>query len=129
MSVFEIDESGDLVRELGAFVRLPEGYEEIAQGGVVALRLERGEVLTDQSRGVLYSGLVLEKGTPPSRIEGELVDQLLRVPGMAQVFDCDVTVDRATRHATATISAEGSLGDLRARIPIDLQVTLDLGED
>lgn len=133
MSVFQVDaDTGEFVRTAGTFVRLSnrtdaESLEEIAQGARVALRVERGEVLLDQTRGVRYAGLVLEKGTPPGRVEGELVDQLLRVAGISQVFEIALTPDYANRTAVVTFDAEGSLGDLRARIPLQDRFTLDLG--
>ncbi len=133
MSVLQVDaDTGELVRTAGTFVRLSgrtdaEAYEEIAQGARVALRLERGEVLLDQTRGVRYAGLVLEKGTPPGRVEGELVDQLLRVSGISQVFEVTLTPDYANRTASVLIDAEGSLGDLRGRIAVQDRFTLDLG--
>lgn len=133
MSVLEVDpDTGDLVREAGSFVRLQnrtdaETMDEIAQGCRVALRLERGEVLLDQSRGVRYAGLVLEKGTPPARVEGELVDQLLRVAGVAAVTSIEVIPDYANRRADVEIELQGSAGDLRAKLPIQDRFTLDLG--
>lgn len=128
MAVFEIDQAtGALVRERGSFVRI-EGVDEAVQQCVVACRLERGEVLLDQTRGVRYSDLVLEKGTPPGRVEGEYADQLLRVAGVTQVLAIEVTPDYATRSAQVDIEVEFSLVDLRARIPLQVSISVDFGE-
>lgn len=127
MSVFQTDpDTGELIRTAGTFVRV-EGIEEILVCARTALRLERGEVLLDQTRGMRYAGLVLEKGTPPSRVEGEFVDQLLRVAGISAVFAVNLTPNYAERTATVDIEVEGSVDDLRARIPIQDRFQIDIG--
>lgn len=123
MSVFAVDESGELVREGGAYVRI-DGVEEILQGVRTRMRLIRGEVLLDVLAGARYVGLALAKGTPLQRIEAEVAEQALLVPGVVSVDRVLVTPDYANRHAVVEIDMTASIADLRRRVPVSDRFTL-----
>jgi hypothetical protein len=109
--------TGELLRENGSFVRIG-GTAEILQHVTVRFRLFRGECFLDVLKGMRFRGLILEKGTPPSRVEGEFTDTALGTPGVVGVSRCDVEVDRSTRHGSVAIDMLGSIDDARQRIPI-----------
>jgi hypothetical protein len=124
VSVFATDpDTGELVRSGGSFTRI-EGAEEMAQGVRIRWRLIRGEVFLDVLAGPQYVGLALAKGTPPQRIEAELVEQALAVPGIVSVDEIDVQPDYTTRTAVVTCSITGQLADQRTRVRIDDRITL-----
>lgn len=118
--------TGERVRENGRFVRLDES-EEIAQNLRIRWRLIRGEVFLDVTAGTRYFGLVFEKGTPVSRIEGELADEGLRAKGVTAITRLVLTPDYANRRATVDVEAEGSVAALRALVPISDRVQLTTG--
>lgn len=124
MSVLAVDpDTGALLRVRGSYVRI-SGAEEIAQGVRIRLRLIRGEVLLDQSAGCRYVGLVFVKGTPPQRIENEIIEQVLQVPGIVSVDSVIVTADYANRLATVEIAMTASVDEQRTRILLEDSITL-----
>lgn len=124
MSVWKVDvDTGDRVRENGRFVRI-EGLDEIVQGVRIRLRLKRGEVFLAVLAGPRYTGLIFEKGTPTSRIEGELADEILKVPGIVSVERVTATADYAARTAEVVVECTADLADQRARVRIDDRFSL-----
>lgn len=126
MTMLQIDPvTSELLRESGSFVRVG-GAEEIVQHVRIRFRLFRGECFLDALRGMRYRGLILEKGTPASRVEGEFTDTALGTPGVVGVSRCDVEVDRATRHGSVAVDMLGSIDDARERIPLHDVITVPL---
>jgi hypothetical protein len=127
MSQFAVDPStGELVRENGSFVRI-DGLAEVAQHVRVRVRLIRGEVPTDLSKGMRWFGLILAKGTPAETVEQEFTDTILGTPGVTSVDEITLLTDRATRAASLRFEASVSLGDAQTRIPLHDTFTLPLG--
>lgn len=117
---FEIDpDTGELVRARGAFVRI-DGVEAIVQSCRLRLQLHRREVLLDQSAGMRYVGLVLEKGTPQHRVEAEVEQQLSAVPGVVSIdnvlLEQGVVGDDGVATLSITVAATVSIDNATRRI-------------
>jgi hypothetical protein len=117
-------DTGELVRSAGSFDRIG-GADEIAQHVRTRMRLFRGEVPTNLALGMRYVGVVLGKGVPPERVEGEFVEMALGTPGVVQVDRMDLQTDDA-RHAVVDFEGTIDLGDARRRIPLHDTFTIGI---
>lgn len=126
MSQLRTDPStGELVRSGGAFGRVTGG-EEIAQHVRTRTRLFRGECPFNLSLGMRYVGVILGKGTPPERVEGEFVEVAIGTPGVVSVDDLVLDTEASTRHASVDWRGTYSLGDLARRIPLHDRFTVEI---
>lgn len=117
MSQFQIDpDTGEIVRSGGKMARV-SGVQEVAQHLRVRLRLFAGEVPTNLALGMRYVGVILGKGVPPERIEGEFFDMAIGTPGIVSVDRIDLDTEASDRSAVVEFSGTISLPDLRTRIP------------
>jgi hypothetical protein len=125
MSVFQIDDQGELVRDRRGFVRIA-GLEEIRQNCTVYPRLLKGEIPTRQDLGLDWPGL-LAFGVTGDAIAQEVVERaILTRPGVVSVQDVAVTLGGAARTASVTYQATVSLADLRRRVLVDGQLHVRL---
>lgn len=125
MSVFQVDDSGELVRQGGGFVRL-RGFEEIRQDVTVYLRLIRGEIPTRLDLGLPWLDLL------GAAVSVEALEQLvaetgvLSRPGVVSVDDVQVTLAGVTRLTTVSYRAVTSLDDQRRRAILDAETVVPL---
>lgn len=116
-------DTGEILFEGGDMAQV-EGAESIVQHVRIRCRLFRGEVFLDQTKGMRYIGLILEKHTPPSRIEGEFAETIAGTPGVVLVADVDVDVNRETRHGTITADGALEVADQLERMPFHERFTI-----
>lgn len=100
----------DLALEAGA-ARLVEGNAAIAQLWAHHLTLFRGEWFLDQDLGIDYQTHVLEKGVRTSVLRAIFTAATLQVPGIVQVRDLRLSLDRRTRTLSVSIDALLSSGE------------------
>lgn len=125
MTMLKLDPTtGKLARENGSFVRIG-GVEEIAQHTRFRMRLVQGEVPWNLALGMRYVGVILAKGTPAERIEGEFISAATGTPGVLTVDNLVLEpVDTSLRTARITWSGTISTDDLATRIPFHDTFTL-----
>lgn len=102
--------TGDLALTGGA-ASLVEGDAAIAQLWAHHLTLFRGEWFLDQDLGIDYQNDVLEKGVRPNVLRAIFTAATLEVPGIAQVRDLRLALDRKTRILSVGIDALLSSGE------------------
>ena len=117
-------DTSEIVRTRGEIQNVT-GLDSILQHVRIRCRLLRGEVFLDQSKGLRYVGLILEKGTPPSRIEGEFAETIAGTPGVTLVSDVAIDIDRETRHGTVDASGAVSVEDEAERMPFHEKFTIE----
>lgn len=123
MSVFQVDDDGELVRDRRGFVRV-SGLEQIAQGCTVYLRLLKGEIPTRVDLGMDWVNL-LAVATTETAIAQEVAERgVLTRPGVIAVSDVQVEIDAETRGASVTYRGTASLADLRRRVLFDGSTTV-----
>lgn len=121
MSVFQVDDSGELVRDRRGFVRI-SGLEQIAQSCTVYLRLFKGEIPTRTDLGIDWLN-VLGFGVTEDQLAQLVVERgVLSRPGVVAIDDTTVEIDALTRVASITYQATVSLVDLRRRVLVDGRV-------
>jgi len=124
MSVFQVDDSGELVRDRQGFVRI-RSLDEIAQGVTVRLRLLLGEIPTATNRGTRWLAL-MAFSTDETLVAQEVERRALSQPGVVAVDDIAVTLDGSNRTASGQYRATVSVTDLRRRILYDGQIDVRL---
>lgn len=118
--------TGDLVRTSGSFVRV-DGEQEIAQHVRTRLRLFRGECPFNLSLGMRYVGVILGKGTPPERIEGEIIETVIGTPGVVSVDNIKLDTVTSDRQLSVEYDATIDVDDARRRIPLHDKVDVQGG--
>jgi hypothetical protein len=98
--------TGDLALD-GGRARLVEGAQCVAQLWATHLTMFRGEWFLDQNRGIDYQNQVLEKGARSAVLRAIFDEATRQTPGVADVRDLRLSLDRATR--TLTVQAEALL--------------------
>lgn len=121
MSVFQVDDDGELVRDRRGFVRV-SGLEEIAQGCTVYLRLLLGEIPTRLDKGIDWPNILAVATTETQLAQAVVERGVLTRPGVVAVDDVTVDIDAGTRTAAITYRATVSLQDLRRRVLVDGRV-------
>jgi len=124
MSVFQVDDSGELVRDRQGFVRI-RSLDEIAQGVTVRLRLLLGEIPTATNLGTRWLAL-MAFSTDETLVAQEVERRALSQPGVVAVDDITVTIDGSNRTASGQYRATVSVTDLRRRILYDGQLDVRL---
>lgn len=125
MSVFQVDDDGELVRDRQGFVRV-SGLEEIRQGITVRLRLFQGEIPTKTTAGMPWLALMSLPTTETQVAQTVAERGVLTQPGVVAVDDVSVVIDPLERWGEVTYSATGSLAELRRRVLIDGSVDVRL---
>lgn len=123
MTQLRLNPDGSFARTNGQLTRV-EGLESVRQHLQIRLRLIRGEVPTDLSRGMRYVGLMLGKGIAPERREGEVVEVALGTPGVVSVDA--ISLEIADRVATIVFDGTVSLSDARRRVPLHDRFTVEI---
>ena len=98
--------TGDLDLQ-GGRARLCEGAEAVAQLWAFHITMFRGEWFQDRSLGIDYQNDILEKGVNPAVVRAIFATATRAVPGVADVRDMRLSLDRTTR--TLTVRAEAVL--------------------
>jgi hypothetical protein len=101
--------TGDLDLQGGA-ARLCEGAEAVAQLWAFHITMFRGEWFNDRSLGIDYQHDILEKGVSPAVVRAIFATATRAVPGVADVRDLRLALDRTTRTLTVTAEALLSTG-------------------
>jgi hypothetical protein len=99
--------TGDLALESGR-ARLAQGAEAVAQLWASHVTMFRGEWFLDRSLGIDYQNDVLEKGVRSPVLRAIFATATRETPGVADVRDLRLGLNRATR--TLTVAAEAILG-------------------
>lgn len=95
---------GDLEIQNGEFVQLSE-IEQAAQSISTRLQFFKGESFVDVRQGVPYFADILIKGASLPRIRSVIRQTVLNVPGIVDVPQLDVTLDRASRALRVDLQA------------------------
>lgn len=120
MSVFQVDDQGDLVRNRQGFVRI-SGLDAIAQDIRVYLRLRQGEIPSRRDLGIPWQPL-LQAGVTSSAMAQVVGERgVLTRPGVVQQ-ETTVEIDGEARKATVTVRATVSEDDQRRRQQLALEV-------
>jgi hypothetical protein len=120
MSVFVVDDSGDLVRDRQGYTRT-SGLDAIAQDIRVYLRGRQGEIPTRTDLFLPWQPL-LQAGVLPDAIEQVVGERgVLTRPGVV-AQETAVEIDGTAREADVTVRAIVSLEDQRRRQALELQV-------
>jgi len=98
--------TGDLDLQ-GGSARLCTGAEAVAQLWAFHITMFRGEWFQDRSLGIDYQHDILEKGVNPAVVRAIFATATRAVPGVADVRDMRLSLDRTTR--TLTVRAEALL--------------------
>jgi hypothetical protein len=101
--------TGDLDLKGGA-VRLCHGAEAVAQLWAFHITMFRGEWFQDRSLGIDYQNDILEKGVNPAVVRAIFATATRAVPGVADVRDMRLSLDRTTRELTVQAEAVLSNG-------------------
>lgn len=91
--------------------------EATAQAIAMALRTFLGESPYDRNAGVPYLEILFQRGTTAAAARFILEQQILAVPGVAEVLELEPVIDTATRECTVTGRVRLASGN---EIPIDL---------
>lgn len=86
--------------------------DAVRQAVQVCVRWWRGEWFLDVRRGVPYIEAILRKGVTEASVRAVLKREIEAVEGVARVLELDVSIDRATRSATAVGQIETTEGEL-----------------
>ena len=114
MSRFAVDENNELIREGGAFVRVPTSAEEIRQDIQVAGQIFEGEAPFDLSVGYPWLRR-LQKGVPAEIIESSLSAYIGDRPGVTSVTSLQLT-DLGDRKARIDYTVQGSVAEQEAAL-------------
>lgn len=87
------------------------GIESIRQAVQIRLRLFRGELFVDQSKGIPYIEEVFTKIQDTGFLRGIFRDTVLRTPGIAEVSSMSIRVDQANRELHVAFRATTEDGD------------------
>lgn len=99
-----LDESGDLATV--------ESKAAIAQALQVGYRTFKGFLFWNVDAGLPYREIIFEKGTSRKLIRALFIADTLSTPGVEEVTNLEVTIDKSTRRATVTgevVTTEGLL--------------------
>lgn len=109
---------GDLSIDGGQLEILPIGIDAMAQNLRTRLQFFKGEWFLNEEIGIPYYQSIFIKGPNPNIVRGAFRDEVLGTPGVNTVDRLELNYSRATRKASVTIEASGSLGTLRAKIAL-----------
>src|SRR5690606_5664765 len=124
MSVFVVDDNGDLVRGRQGFTRT-QGLPAVAQDLRVYLRGRQGEIPTRTDLFLPWQAL-LQAGVTTAALEQQVGERgVLTRPGVV-AQETTVELEGETREATVTISAQVSLEDQRRRQSLVLTVPVEV---
>lgn len=102
--------TGDLDLK-GGGARLCEGAEAVAQLWAFHITMFRGEWFNDRSLGIDYQNDILEKGVNPAVVRAIFATATRAVPGVADVRDIRLSLNRNTRELTVQAEALLSSGE------------------
>ena len=94
----------------GGGARLCTGAEAVAQLWAFHITMFRGEWFQDRSLGIDYQHDILEKGVNPAVVRAIFAAATRAVPGVADVRDIRLSLDRTTRVLTVQADAVLSNG-------------------
>ncbi len=121
MSDLALDSATGDLELIGGRARLCEGAEAVAQSWASHLTMFRGEWSLDRSIGIDYQNTVLEKGVRTPVLRALFAAATRETPGVADVRDLRLALDRSTR--TLHVSAEALL-DTGEDVSLGLSETL-----
>lgn len=108
----KLDETtGAIVVENGDIVLIHD-LDVIAQRLRLTLRTIMGEWFLDTTHGVDYFGVILVKGAQQARVESELREKILGVPGVLSLQRFDASYDTALRKFALSFDVDTVFGPL-----------------
>lgn len=117
---YALDHNGDLALEVRADgskdFYLVRGADAIAQRLFIRFRFWQGEWFLDEREGMPYLSHVLGKNREPKILRALFRKVIVTVPGIRDVTDLNVSLDRRTRTLT--------VGEFRARLADGSQIDL-----
>ena len=109
MSILLCLDNGDLdVSSHG--LQLVDGQREVLQLLRNILKMNRGSEPLNTALGVPYFDQILEKGTADEVIQGILYQVVSESPGVLEVLDFNLVIDKASRTAALTFTARTETG-------------------
>jgi len=103
-----------------------DAYDTEDQARMIAQRIKcrllmiRGEWYLDQRLGTPWRKVLTAKGTPPARMVRIFREVLGGTPGVAEVLECSVAIDKTTRIATMTFQVRAETGVVIGPETLDL---------
>ena len=118
MSDIRLDQSGDIALEAGQ-LSLNDGIESIRQHLQVRLRFFLGEWFLDQTVGVPYFQNVFVDRPRANVLTTVFKREILATPGVIELEDFALSIDRATRTLSVSFKAKTDFGllDFSAAVP------------
>lgn len=122
MSMFKADDTGELIREGGAFVRT-SGVDEIRQDCSISVRVIRGEDPWDLAQGFPWFESLGK--VPPQILASRLRAYIAARPGVLDVLSLEV-VDEGNRRVSVPYTARVSTDALRQGVLVEDSLTVQL---
>lgn len=113
----KLDADGDIVLENGDLALVSDA-EAIAQAVRGALSLVQGEWFLDVTAGVPYFESVWLRAPKESEVDAVLRSAILAVPGVLDVPQLDLDLNRSTRVCSVSFRATTDLGELSQTIEV-----------
>ena len=107
---FKVDDNQELVLDATGQLVLVENQEETEQFLEQKLRTFRGEWFLNVNIGIPYFDEILVKRPNPTIIEALLTDEILATPGILEILEFELDLDKATRELTLNLKALGQEG-------------------
>ena len=82
-------------------LQIVRGAEAVAQHVVMRLRSFLGEYVYDRGLGVPYQQVIFQRGTSLASIDQILRQVIVNTPGVVEVLDLDLDVDRGQQRLKA----------------------------
>lgn len=107
---FKVDDNQELVLDASGQLLLVENQEETEQFLEQKLRTFRGEWFLNTNLGLPYFDDILVKRPNPTLIEALLTDEILSTPGVLEILEFSLDLDKATRELSLDLKALGQEG-------------------
>jgi len=111
MSDLELDDNGDIFVENGD-LSMTMGVDAIAQCVSQRLKTFLGEYFLDSREGIPWIQQILKKGADPVIIDSVIKRTIVQSPGVLQITEFSLLIDRSTRELQIQFKADSVDGEI-----------------